>query len=203
MDRTTTHTAPGEATNPPMSNAAWAPPFRWSAIFAGSFVALGITLILTVLGFAGVVSSLNPENPTIAGGAAIGLGIWLFIVPLFSLFFGGWTAARGSRLLTRTSAGLHGAVVWALYQVVTLFFAGAMLTGILGGIAGMAGQPQIGSQLGATLIGAGIGALWGIFASMVLSLLTAVLGGLVGFGRRERRERREPVPVQRPAESRA
>ena len=204
MDRTTTHTAPGEATNlPTKDSSAWAPPFRWSAIFAGAFVALAIAFVLNVLGFAVIASALNPQEPTITGGAAVGLGIWLFLVPLAALFFGGWVSTRGSRYLTGTSAGLHGAVVWALYQVVTLFFAGILLGGVLGGLAGVTGQPQIGAQLGATLIGAGVGALWGMFASMVLSLVAAVVGGVIGHGRRERHERREAVPVHRPAESRA
>lgn len=202
MDRTTIIEAPGEAMNLP-TNAALAPPFRWSAIFSGAFIAIGIALVLGTLGFAIAVSALEAESPTIEGGMAVGLGIWLLVVPLIALFFGGWAAARGSRF-SRMSGALHGAVVWAVYQVANLVFVGALLAGVITGIAGLAGpQMQIGNQLLTGLIGAGTGALWGIFGSMVLSALLAILGGLFGTGGRAKREVRQTVMVGRTAESRA
>jgi hypothetical protein len=161
---------------------------------------MGVAIVLHTLGFAVGGSAINPANPQVRSGGAIALGIWVLLVPIISLFFGGWVAGRAGRF-TRMNAGLHGAVVWAVYQLIALVLFILLLTGALLGIAGAA-SPQFGGRLMSSLFGTGVAALWGSFISMILSLVLAIVGSVSGVRRRERRESRLAVPVQRPAESR-
>jgi hypothetical protein len=68
----------------------------WGAIFAGAIIALATQLVLTLIGTAVGLATLNPatgENPS-GTTLGIGAGVWLVISSLVSLFLGGYVAGR-------------------------------------------------------------------------------------------------------------
>jgi hypothetical protein len=109
-------------------------PFKlsWSAIFGGTFVALGIWVLLYALGLASGLSSVDPADPSSAKAAGIGTGIWSLIAPLIALFAGGFVAARTAGAWDRTSGILHGAVLWGLTTLAGVIVMGMALSSLLG-----------------------------------------------------------------------
>jgi hypothetical protein len=111
----------------------------WSAIFLGLVIALGIQILLGLLGVAIGFTVLDPSDPNDAGAWGVGSTIYLIIVQIVSLFLGGYIAARLSPAFTDRSAILHGASIWALSTVIMVWLgttaAGMMLTGMSNAIA--------------------------------------------------------------------
>src|SRR5204863_8904551 len=68
----------------------------WGSIFAGAIIALATQLVLTLIGVAIGLATVNPANGGTPSGTALGLGatIWLLMSSLVSLFFGGYIAGR-------------------------------------------------------------------------------------------------------------
>src|SRR5438067_13612573 len=66
----------------------------WGSIFAGAIIALATQLVLTLIGMAIGLATVNPASVDTPSGSAVGLGdtIWLLISSLLSLFFGGYIA---------------------------------------------------------------------------------------------------------------
>jgi hypothetical protein len=95
----------------------------WGAIFA-----LATQLVLTLIGTAVGLATLNPatgENPS-GTTLGIGAGVWLVISSLVSLFLGGYVAGR----LGGTFNGwLHGLATWATVTMLTIL----LLTTAAGG----------------------------------------------------------------------
>jgi hypothetical protein len=79
--------------------SSYTPPIgriSWGAVLAGAIIALATQIVLTLIGVAIGLATLDPatgDNPT---GTALGAGagIWLVLSSLISLFFGGFIAAR-------------------------------------------------------------------------------------------------------------
>jgi hypothetical protein len=105
----------------------------WGAIFAGAIIALATQLVLTLIGTAVGLATLNPatgENPS-GTTLGIGAGVWLVISSLVSLFLGGYVAGR----LGGTFNGwLHGLATWATVTMLTIL----LLTTAAGGLIGTA-----------------------------------------------------------------
>ena len=105
----------------------------WGAIFAGAVVALATQLVLTLMGAAVGLATLNPATGQNPSGTTfgIGAGIWLVISSLVSLFVGGYVAGR----LGGTFNGwLHGLATWATVTTLTIL----LLTTAAGGLVGAA-----------------------------------------------------------------
>ena len=68
----------------------------WGAIFAGAIIALATQLVLTLIGTAVGLATLNPETGQNPSGTTLGIGagVWLVISSLVSLFLGGYIAGR-------------------------------------------------------------------------------------------------------------
>src|SRR5256714_12650325 len=84
----------------------------WGAIFAGAIIALATQLLLTLIGTAVGLATLNPATGQNPSSTTLGIGavIWLVISSLLSLFLGGYVAGR----LGGTFNGwLHGLATWA------------------------------------------------------------------------------------------
>ncbi|MGC4122695.1 MAG: hypothetical protein QM765_50615 [Myxococcales bacterium] len=111
---------------------AQAPVFRWGAVFAGAFVALGLWVLLYAFGLAVGLNSLDMNNPKSVGTWT---GVWSFIAPLIALFVGGLVAARGAGPVDRTVGLMHGAVVWGLTTVVGVMLVGMMASAVVTGLA--------------------------------------------------------------------
>lgn len=125
----------------------------WGAIFAGTFIALGV---LALLGMMGSAIGLNAIEPAGSGmdGVGIGAAIWWIVTSVIALGIGGYVAGHLSGIPEKRSATAHGATVWGLVTVITLWLAAGMVgslvntaTGALAGtvraagaVAGDAGQ---------------------------------------------------------------
>src|SRR5207248_11519006 len=84
------------------------PRLSWGAIFGGTFVALGIWILLYAFGLAAGLTAVDPNNPGSARGAGIFTGVWGLIAPLVALFVGGFVASRSAGIFDRFAGGIHG-----------------------------------------------------------------------------------------------
>ena len=190
----------------------------WGALMAGAVVSL---TTYVALGTLGVAIGLSTAGSAVEGGQLyFGAAIWAAISLLVSLFLGGFVTSRSTVGENKTEAMSYGLLVWG-----TLFVAVVALTGIglnlgVGGILEQAALPTPGLQLseaqlreaGATQQviddlmeaqrqtndGRATTAAWWAFVTIVVSIIAAVAGSLVGAGPAVSleylRQRRERVP---------
>jgi hypothetical protein len=144
----------------------------WPAIFGGTFLALGIMLILSLFGLA--VGTAAGSLAT--AGVKVWLGIWSLVTMFVGFFAGGWLAARTSESQAKSDGRLHGLVVWGLGSVAISYF--VLTTTRMAEIAGsMTGQPL---NLAAGFTGnASTTALWALIAA-ICGLIGGVAGGHAG-----------------------
>lgn len=109
-------------------------PFKlsWGAIFGGTFVALGVWVLLYALGLAMGLSSVDPADPSSAKAAGIGTGIWSLISPLIALFAGGVVASRTAGVMDKMGGALHGVVLWGVTTLAGVIVMGMALSSLLG-----------------------------------------------------------------------
>lgn len=196
----------------------------WAAILAGTAVALGIYALLMALGVAVGMSVDGDVNRNTLGNSA---GVWGFISLLIALFAGGWVTTQVTTGESRTEAILYGVVLWATTSVLLLWITA---NGARAGIDAARAMQNMtsGNQVNSTVDGrptvdngtsadtmitadqrqnsmerlreAGREGAWWVFAGMLLSMVSAVFGALVGpvelTVRRDTRRYREPhTPV--------
>lgn len=131
----------------------------WGAVFAGVFCGMAIQLLLTSLGGAIGLTTLDAAGTDAAKGVGIGAGIWLLISMLVSAYAGGWIAARLSANTDRLDSAIHGlaswAVTWLLGAALMLAGAGALLGGLgrlVGGAARMAPEMMSATGTGGAVV---------------------------------------------------
>lgn len=96
----------------------------WGAIFAGTAVALGILVLMGLLGAAIGIGAIDPgEEANPLAGMGTGTIIWWIISSLVALFVGGRVAGQLAGFPSRTTAMLHGLTVWALVTFLTTWLA--------------------------------------------------------------------------------
>jgi hypothetical protein len=115
----------------------------WGAVFAGLVLATALQLVLTTLGGALGLAAFDPGTSARAFG--IGAAAWAVLTLLLSLFIGGSTTGRLAGVLSRTDAFLHGALVWALSTLLTVW----LLSRGVGAVTGTAFR-ALGNVAGAT-----------------------------------------------------
>jgi hypothetical protein len=120
----------------------------WGAVFAGTIVAIMVSLVLGILGVAVGAATINPmseQNP--AQGLQTTALIWLCVATLIALFVGGCVSGRLAGVGRRVDAMLHGVVTWGLTTLFTLFLLTSAIGGLLGGatslLSGVAQNPSI------------------------------------------------------------
>lgn len=101
------------------------PRMRWSAVFAGWFIATGIAILLYGTGAALGFSAFDPHDAQAAAkGLGIGTVVWLVLVWAASLFVGGLFASWFDGRADETMGSLHGVTVWGVaITVSTLWLA--------------------------------------------------------------------------------
>lgn len=109
----------------------------WGAIIAGTFTALSIQLVLSLLGIGIGLITLDPQTGDNPSGSAIGTGaiIWWTLTSLVSLFLGGMIAGRTAGTF---NGSLHGFVTWATVTVATVLLLSTALGGAFQGATGLA-----------------------------------------------------------------
>ena len=120
------------------------PRVRWGGVTSGFVVALGTILLLTTLGLAIGITTLNDPRATtnyIEPGLGIGASLWGAITLLLAFFFGGMVSTRVTDRPDRSGAFMHGTVVWTLVSVFLIWLLGqgisiglSNLFGALGGL---------------------------------------------------------------------
>lgn len=170
------------------------------AVIAGILVALALVATMMALGTAiGVTAFPRTDSMRRIG---LGFGGWALLSFAVAAFAGGWVAAGAARALRRRDGVLHAIVTWAAMALATSSLVGGVMHRVA---VGMLGDRSLDGEAGgramSQLAGAQIGA-WGAFAALVVPMVAAIFGGLIGASR-ERHvlgvpRRRAPVQVSGP-----
>ena len=102
---------------------------RWGAIFAGTVLALGLFVLLSLVGIGLGLSIFEADEATPMNGSLTTTAIWQFVSQLIALGVGGYAAARLAGVIPSVGAMLHGATVWALTTLAAVWLATSALTG--------------------------------------------------------------------------
>ncbi|MDU4093530.1 MAG: hypothetical protein E7H57_09715 [Pantoea sp.] len=137
-------------------DAAWVEPVNgvplkrisWSAIFAGVIAAVLIHLILSLLGTAIGLSSIDPmkeQNPL--DGIGTGAAIWTGLSMLVSIAVGAWVSGR----LAQREGMLHGLLMFGVNTLFSLWLAVMLVNYAMSGAMNVmgAGLSAIGSSISA------------------------------------------------------
>lgn len=109
---------------------------RWSAVFGGSVVAIGLMMLLHFLGLAAGLTAAGADGSL--RGIGIGVGVWSIIVPILALFAGAFVASRFAGPVSRATGIWHGGVVWGLTSLGTLVLVTMALGPVVKAGAGVA-----------------------------------------------------------------
>jgi hypothetical protein len=148
----------------------------WSAIFGGTFFALGIMLILS---FFGVAVGAAASAGGITAGAKLWAGIWSLVTMFLGFLGGGWMAARASGSISKQDGLLHGLVVWALGSVTLFYFALSSTTRIASMLAALGGPNAFTTAPGTIGSVTLTAAIWTLITA-VCGLVGAAIGGYTG-----------------------
>jgi hypothetical protein len=135
------------------------PRVRWGGVMSGLFIAIGVLMVMSALGLAiGVTALGDPREATgdTASGLGIGAGIWAFITLLIALFLGGLVSTKVTDRPDRPGAVMHGALVWVLFFLFTIWLIGS---GISLGLSGLFGAMSELARGATTAVAAGGGDL--------------------------------------------
>ncbi len=182
---------------------------QFGPIVAGVLTAIATLLILTVLGLAIGASALEPRD--VGEGIGAGAAIWGIVSALIAFFLGGWVAAKTAAVAGAGSGLINGLMVGAAIITLVLWLTGSGVSGILGTLGGNIGditsvvQEETGGAEGAQqeaeqaqaeaeeqvaqvdpnqAFGTVRDAAWGTLAGLVLPLVAAGAGGLLGHNER-------------------
>lgn len=182
------HVDPSVSTVPPVHTVSRLVPaavkrISWAAVFAGLTVALGVQLILSLLGIgigATTIDPLTEQNPM--SGIGLGTGIWFMITSLIALFAGGWVAGRMAGIPRNLDSVLHGFLTWGLVTLLTFYLLTTTVGSLISGAAGVLGKtlsavgqgvaavaPEAASALGSEMQQRGID--WGTIKQEARALL--------------------------------
>jgi hypothetical protein len=126
---------------------------------SGFFVALGVLLLMGALGLAiGVTALGDPRAATsaTATGLGIGGGVWAFITLVAAVFLGSLVSTAVTDQPDRTGAVMHGALVWVLFSLFTVWM---IASGISLGVSGLYGAVSGLARGATTAVAAGGGDL--------------------------------------------
>jgi hypothetical protein len=115
----------------------------WGGVWSGFLVAIGAVLLLSTLGLAVGISSVDvtPEGTTDARGLGTGAAIWSALTLLVALFIGGMVATRSSAVHDRAAGMIEGVLVWVLSMLTLIYLAtsgiGLVASGGFGALRGV------------------------------------------------------------------
>jgi hypothetical protein len=145
-------------------------PARWSAIFAGMFAFLAVEATFGVLGTAIFASAVNPNAAHPVTGMSAGIGIWMLVLTVISLYVAGRIAGHLSGATRKFDGMYHGLVTFGL----CIFASVLTATMILGSTASAASASVTASTatLGSIISTGG----WWLFFSLLLGGWAAMVG---------------------------
>ena len=104
----------------------------WGGVWGGVLVAMGVLLLLTALGVAVGISTVDPAA-TDAQTLGTGAGIWAAASLLVSLFIGGMVSTRAGAIYDRTTGFFEGALVWVVSLLLMAYLATSGISIVAGG----------------------------------------------------------------------
>jgi hypothetical protein len=188
---------------------------HWGPIIVGLLTAFTTLLLLSLLGLAVGLTTVNAGTAAAQGGPPADVGrnsaIWAGISGIVSFLLGGYVAGRTAAIFNRSWGALNGAVVFMLAVPVILLLAGQGLGTVLGSLGslsgalasnpsaaqaaqGAAGQAQATAQSiepvdVARAAEAARNTAWGTLGGSLVALAASALGGYLGT--------RHPTATQR------
>ncbi|MFN0074588.1 MAG: hypothetical protein ACKVVP_24160 [Chloroflexota bacterium] len=169
---------------------------RWGPIIAGVSTALTSLLMLSLLGLAVGLTTVNAGTAAATGALPENTGttaaVWGAVSAIIAFFLGGFMAGRTASVFSRGWGALNGAMVFLIGIPFMLWLAGQGLGSVIGGLSGYAGdlanQAQNTAQntspveVARTASQIRNGA-WGSLLGAILGLGAAALGGSAGTRR--------------------
>jgi hypothetical protein len=155
------------------------PVMRWGAVFAGWFVATGSALLLYAFGLAVGFSAINPNDAaTVAHGVSAGAFVWMVLTWGAALWTGGMFASWFDGRNDTEMGVVRGLTVWGLAMTASaLAIARGLTHAAFATSAAMGGAPTVDPMQARHYLAA---VMWATFASAVVSLITAAVGGWMG-----------------------
>jgi len=175
---------------------------QWGPIIAGVLTAIATLLILTVLGLAIGASALEPRE--VGESVGIGAAIWGALSAIIAFFLGGWVAAKTAAVGGAGSGMINGLMVGVTILALLLWLTGTGVANVVGAIGSNVGdianvaqsqgqstqQAQQQAQQATQQIDPNQAfetvrdSAWGTLAGLVLPLIAAAVGGLLGHNKR-------------------
>jgi hypothetical protein len=173
----------------------------WGPIWAGVVCAVGVQVILLLLGTAIGLSVVQARAGDVPNAMDVAAGIWWVLSSLVALFIGGWVAGFLAMPRSLQHGALHGFLLWctvtALSAALLATAGGVLLGGGLGVMGNTVAENNIsvqqrgdrvdvrgrGEDLGVSAERAAessAGVAWWTFAVLVLSAGAAAAGGALG-----------------------
>ncbi len=171
---------------------------QWGPIIAGVLTAIATLLILTVLGLAIGASALEPRD--VGESLGVGAAVWGALSAIIAFFLGGWVAAKTAAVGGAGSGMINGLMVGVTILALLLWLAGTGVANVVGAIGSNVGdianvaQGQGQSAQQAQQATQQVDpnqafetvrdSAWGTLAGLVLPLIAAAAGGLLGHNKR-------------------
>ncbi len=125
---------------------------RWTSVMAGFFTVLATIVVLSVLGVAIGLSTVDPNNPR---GFALGISVYGGITALIAFLLGGFISARTAAVSGSGNGILNGAMVWIITIPILVYVLGNGIGSLLGTAADLTTKAAtIGAQVAAPAVGA-------------------------------------------------
>ncbi|HEV2528264.1 MAG TPA: hypothetical protein VGT61_07455 [Thermomicrobiales bacterium] len=175
---------------------------QWGPIIAGVLTAIATLLILTVLGLAIGSTALEPREV----GESLGTvaAIWGAISAIIAFFVGGYVAAKTAAVGGTGSGMINGLMVGVTILAIVLYLTGTGVSSLIGTLGSNIGDlTNIAQQQGVSTTDPAAAAqqqasqvdpqaafdtvqdsAWGTLAGLILPLIAAALGGMLGHNRR-------------------
>jgi hypothetical protein len=124
----------------------------WGGVWSGLLVAVGVFLLLTVLGLAIGVSAadVGPGRDGNAQQLGIGAAVWSGLTLLISLFVGGMVATRTGMIYDRATGMIEGVLVWVLAVMLLIYLASSGIGMLASGVFGTLGNVTRGATAAVT-----------------------------------------------------
>jgi len=147
--------------------------FSWSGIFAGTFLFLAIEVTFGVLGMAIFNSIGRSTINSITVGMSPGAGIWMVVLSIIALYFGGKLASMQSAAATRNAGMYAGLVTFGMcvFTALLMIFPEFGASGSTLVVASATVRPNVGIAIST--------GYW-LFATLVLGMIAAASGGIHG-----------------------
>src|SRR5919205_1194083 len=165
---------------------------HWGPIVAGLLTALTSLLLLSLLGLAVGLTTVNAGTAAAQGGPPPDAGrnsaIWAAVSGVLSFLIGGYVAGRTAAIFRRNWGMLNGALVFMLAVPLILWLAGQGPGTILGSLGNLSGALASNPSVTQAAEG-GRNTAWGALAGSLVALAASTLGGWLGT--------RHPTATQR------